>query len=99
MNRVHSDPVTTAGAIEVMVIALRIANRSVVSLIECNCTRADTPGDLRAWWDVEPLTNRHEQPAEVLDMNTEELRFARTCHLIEDHPTLPHTVRIVHRPS
>lgn len=99
MNRQHPDTTDQLGSIEIMCTALAIAGRAVIELIESQCRCPFVAGDPHTWWNVEPLTNPHEQPSQIVDMHAECLRFARAARLIENHPTRAGLVRIVHRPT
>jgi hypothetical protein len=83
-------------AIDVDIVAHRLAEAYVVSDIESACTR--TPDEQRRWWwDTRVMLDPREQPDDVLEMNRQALDYAAERGLITRHPDKPHMVRITPR--
>lgn len=94
-----ADPKTDVSAalkqdIQLLQQALTIANRAVISDIECNCVRLENVPTGRPWFDTRPMVDPREHAPESLDMATQALAYAEASGLIERNPQYRHLVRI-----
>lgn len=92
MNTVHTEPVHQMGAIEHLVLAMRIASTAVISDIETNAICVTLDG--ATWWDVRPMLDEREQPPECVDMSRQAIAYALDAQIVEQHPAQPHMLRI-----
>jgi hypothetical protein len=75
-------------------LAVAIADRAVVALIECEGIREQRAG--ATCYDTRPLLDPRENSPQCIDMNTEELRYAAMRGLVRYHTLEPHLVHIQH---
>lgn len=98
-----TDPIGAAGAAgtateptlttALMRSAVRLADRAVISDIECGAVRdRGRPGRV---YDVRPMLDEREQPSEWVDMAREALGYAAARGLVVAEPDAPHLLRIV----
>lgn len=88
---------TAAWMGDVMRLAVTIADRAVLELIESEAFRGG-PGADEGWLDVRPMVSEHEHSPRNADLNRAYLSYADTRRLITRHPADNNRVRIVRRP-
>ncbi len=74
--------------------AYALADRAVISDIECNCIGVRQPHDPARWYDTRPLLDPREYPDPLLEMNRQALDYADARGLITRHHDAAHMVRI-----
>lgn len=72
--------------VQMLQIAMRIANRNVVADIETNALRV-FPHLAGRWYDTRPMLDPREHCGPVLDMLTEALAYAEQAGLVRRHAT------------
>lgn len=76
--------------------AYLLAARAVVTDIETEGFRVDSADGI-TWWDVTPMVDTHEQPAEFADMARLAIDYALAVGIFAAHPTRPHHLRVLWR--
>lgn len=84
----------TINAIRLAALAHTLADRAVVSDIECEAI-AETDAQGRKWYDTRPMLDPREQPDDTIEMMLQALDYAHQRGLISAHPQHAHLVRIV----
>ena len=80
-------------------LAFAIADRESVAAITEQCQAAtldESTATSPQWLHLAPMLSTHEHCAQVLDMNTQVLAYARARGLIQHHPHNVHLVRVTH---
>lgn len=68
--------------------AFEIAGRAAEADIQSEAHSVTLDG--RTWWDVRPMLDRREHPAEVVDQSVEAIQFVIGCGLVGLHPQRPY---------
>lgn len=77
---------------------LKLADRAVISDIECHAVR-DTRWPEQRVWDTRPMLDEREHGPEELDMAFEAIEYARMRGLVATHAGQPHLLRILRNPA
>lgn len=94
----NADPATALLISQIVGHAVSIADMTVVSDIESHCHVAGRTADGTKYYDLRPLLDQREQPAEVLDMWDQALQYAYWRGLVRRVPGGgEHLVTIVRR--
>lgn len=81
--------------------AIKLAREYVRMTIESEChshTENNTSAGTVRWYDTWSLTSAHEHAPQVIDLNTELLRWGLESGLLAQHLHTPRYVRIIHKP-
>lgn len=82
--------------VELTQLAFLLANQAAVAEVETNAHRV-IAADGRIWWDVRPMLDEREQPAEHIDAHRAALACLEESGLIEIDRATPHMVRLLRR--
>lgn len=95
-------PVGTAGQVDrevdALQLATRIADRCVVSDVECMGVR-DYSLPAGPWYDVRPLLDEREHSPMVIDMARDALAWGLHRGLLQRHDCQQHLVRVMRMPD
>lgn len=86
-------PISPEGAGNIIALAMRIANRAVVTDIECGAHCVDIGDGLR-WWDIRPMLDDREHCSESIDMAAEAIAYALDSGVVLQHPVHSTYLRI-----
>lgn len=89
-TRMHGEVVELSSANE---LAHRIAIEKITEDLETYAAEVRIDG--ARWWDTRPMLDAREQPQECIDMAVLALDYAVSSGLLEQHPAMPHVVRMV----
>lgn len=88
--------VTTDDVARRMARAVRIADRSAVSDIECHGVAEHIGG--QRWYDIRLMLDEREYGPESVDMSREAIDHALERCLVKRHPIHAHLLRVVRQP-
>jgi len=93
LDRLTSDPTQHhLSGLEHITLALRIANRCVITDLQSNCQSVQL-GDL-TWLDTRAMLDEREHCGEVLDLHREAVAYALDAQLVTRHFQQPYLVRL-----
>lgn len=85
-------------ALDAINLAMRIADRSVVSDVECMGVR-DYSMPAGPWYDVRPLLDEREHSPMVIDMARDAMAWGVHRGLLQHHAQMPYMVRVMRMPD
>ncbi len=74
-------------------LAVRLAREKIAEDLETYAAACRIEGE--RWWDTRPLLDTREQPQECIDMAVQALDYGISTGMLQQHPTMPHIVRMV----